>query len=116
VGLYVLDAGFAIAAFVLPLQFVRRRLVAEKRRLLAEADRRLESTLARLHHSLDEAQMTEIDHFDHALAALSAEREALNKIPTLPWRGTTLSAFLSAILLPLALFVLQTISARWLAR
>jgi hypothetical protein len=116
VGVYALDAGLAVAAFVLPLQFVRRRLVAEKRRLLAEQDRRLEATLGRLHRSLDEAQMPGMDQLDHALAALNAERDALNKIPILPWRGATLSAFLSAILLPLVLCVLQMIIARWLVR
>lgn len=116
VALYVLDAGLAVAAFILPLQFVHQRLRAEKRRLLAELERRFETTLGRFHNSLDEAEMPEMDRFDHALAALNAERDALNKIPTLPWRGATLSAFLSAILLPLVLFVLQTIIARWLPR
>lgn len=109
VSLYVLLAGLAVVAFVLPLQFVRRRLIAEKRRLLAELDRRLEATLARLHRALDAAEMAEMDPLDHALVALNAERDALNRIPTLPWRGGTLRAFLSAIALPLVLFILQTL-------
>ena len=116
VGIYGLLAVLAAAALVLPLQVVRRRLVAEKRLLMADLDRRLEATSGLLNRALDEAEMGEMEPLNHRLEALNAQRSALERIPTLPWRGATLRGFVSAIALPVALFVLQTIIGRWLGR
>jgi hypothetical protein len=52
-----LQVVLALAAFVLPLRFVTRRLISEKRRLLAEIRARVESTAERLHRCLDHNEM-----------------------------------------------------------
>ncbi|NWG07194.1 MAG: hypothetical protein HXY35_10990 [Chloroflexi bacterium] len=97
----------AIAAFVLPLWFVHRRLVSEKRRLIAELDQRVESTLERLHHGLDKNELEDVDHFSNAMMGMGAEREVLVNIPTWPWRSDTLAGFLSAVVLPIVLYLIQ---------
>lgn len=109
-----LQVVLAIAAFVLPLWFVNRRLVAEKRRLQAEHNRRVESTLRRLHRCLDGEDLGEAEQLDHAMTALDAERDVLAGIPTWPWRTATLTGFLSAIVLPIALFLIQFLVERLL--
>ena len=100
---------FAISAFVLPLWAVHRGLVGEKRRLLAARDRRVSATLARLHSSLDDNQLDEIGKLNTAMSGLITEREVLERIPTWPWRAGTFSRFLSAIVLPIFLFLVQLI-------
>jgi hypothetical protein len=97
----------AVAAFVLPLWFVNRRLVFEKRRLLAEHNLRLESTLERLHRSVDEKNMDEVGQLNSAVNGLNLERTILTGIPTWPWRANTLTSFLSTLGLPIFIFLLQ---------
>ena len=104
----------AIAAFVLPLWFVHRRLVTEKFRLLAELDLRVESTLERLHQCLEKNELDDVDHFSNAIMGMGAERDVLNALPTWPWRPGTLTGFLSAIVVPIVLFLMQFFIEKWL--
>jgi hypothetical protein len=115
-GLAIMAAQilFAIAAFVLPLWVVHRRLETEKLRLLAELNLRVESTIKLLHASLDDNKLENSSHFSDAMASLSAEREVLNAVPTWPWRVGTLTGFLSAIVLPIAIFIIQFVIEKWL--
>jgi hypothetical protein len=103
----VLQVILAVAAFVLPLWFVHRRLETEKLRLLAEFHRHVELATGRLHRSLEEDDMGPVTQLKDAMLGLSAERDILNALPTWPWRPGTLAGFLSATVLPILLFVLQ---------
>ncbi len=105
--MYCIQIVLAIAAFVLPLWTVHQRLTVEKRRLVAKLNHHVEATLAKLHLDLEKDQLDEVSKFKDALEALNAEREILNKIPTWPWPTGVLTGFLSAIVLPVALFLLQ---------
>jgi hypothetical protein len=71
--------------------------------------------LARLHRCLDENELDEIVQLNNAIAGLYAERDILTKIPTWPWRADLFAAFLSIVILPIILFVLQFALSRWLA-
>lgn len=104
----------ALTAFALPLRVVNQRLVAEKRRLLAEHDERVRSTLARLHRCLDENELGEVAQLNNAITGLNAERGILDKIPTWPWRTGLLTGFLSIVVLPIILFLIQLVLSRWL--
>jgi len=99
----------SLAAFILPLWFVNQRLVSEKRRMIADLNQRTKSTLDRLHHALDNNTREEFEKLNDALAGLNTEREILNKISTWPWRQGVFRGFLSAIVLPIVLFLLQLI-------
>ena len=115
-ALWAVQVVLAAAAFVLPLWFVNRRLVAEKRRLLAELDRRVGSTIERLHRSFDKNDLGEMDQINRAMTGLKAERDLLAIIPTWPWRAGTLRGFLSAIVLPILLFIIQLLVKGWLGK
>lgn len=104
---------FALAAFVLPLRVVNQKLVLEKRARLAEHNRRVENFLARLHQQLDWGEDADLEQYDNGLASLAAERKILDEIPTWPWRGATLTGFLSAAILPLILMLVQFAIERW---
>ena len=106
-AILALQVLLALAAFVLPLLFVNRRLVHEKRRLLAEHNLRVEANLERLHRGLDEKKMDEMAQLNNAMQGLNVERNILAGIPTWPWRTNTLTSFLSALGLPIIVFLLQ---------
>jgi hypothetical protein len=103
----------AIAAFVLPLRTINGHLVSEKRRLLAELDQRVKGTLASLHRCLDDNALTKVAQLNVAIVGLNAERDILTKIPTWPWRAGMFTGFLSIVVLPILLFILQFVLARW---
>jgi len=106
-AILILQVVLAIAAFVLPLWFVHRRVEMEKHRVLAEFRRQVESTTARLHRCLDENDMGPVTQLKDAMLGLSAERDILTHIPTWPWRAGTLAGFLSVTILPIVLFIVQ---------
>lgn len=114
VAIMAVQILLAIAAFVLPLWIVHRRLESEKLKLIAELNLRVESTIGLLHASLDDKKLENSSHFSDAMASLSAEREVLNAIPTWPWRTGTLTGFLSAIVLPIIIFLVQFAVEKWL--
>ena len=94
------------AAFVLPLRGMHQRIVVEKEGLQLQADRRFKATLADLHRSVDERDLSVADGLNKTLASLQLEREALARIPTWPWQAATLRAFLSALLAPIVIWLI----------
>ena len=111
----VIQVALALAAFILPLRFVNSHLIIEKRRLLAENQQRVEATLVKLHQQIDQNRLNEVEQLNNAISGLRVERDILEKIPTLPWRTQTLTGFLSAIILPIILLIIQIIIEKWLS-
>lgn len=114
-ALLVVQTLLAVLAFALPLRIVNQRLVAEKRKLLEEHQQRVESTLARLHRRIDEDAGGELPESNNAITALNAERDLLEKIPTWPWRARLFTGFLSVMVLPIVVFIIQLVIQRLLA-
>ena len=112
--LLVTQVVLALGAFILPLTIVHRRLVGEKGRLLAEHGQRAKAVLARLHGQLQEEAYADIAQLNNALSALNAEQAILSRIPTGPWRPGLLTGFLSIVILPIVLFIVQLIIGRWM--
>lgn len=112
----ILQIALALGAFLLPLRFVNRRLVLEKRGQLGELDRRTKATLARLHQLIDENDLQEVPRLNDVLKGLTTEREILAQIPTWPWRPGLFAGFLSVIVIPIVLFLLQFGLSEWLGR
>jgi hypothetical protein len=115
-ALLIVQIGLAISAFALPLQIVHHRLVLEKRRLRAELNQHVESTLALLHHRLDENDLNKMIELNHAIMGLNTERDILEKISTWPWRAGVLTGFLSIVVLPILLFLVQFALGHWLGK
>ena len=107
ISLYVIMVVLVCAAFMLPIWSVHHRLKDEKSRLISEANQRLESKLEGLHRSLDADHLEEVVTIREAVCALVEEREILSKIPTWPWRTGTLAGFVSALILPVILVLIQ---------
>ena len=102
----------ATAAFVVPLLGMHRRISAEKKDLQWQAGQRLEATIVEVHRAADARDLSQADAMNKLLGSLIAEREMLAKLPTWPWQPGTLGVFVTAILLPIALFLVTRLLER----
>ena len=102
----------ALASFALPLYGLHRRIAAEKERLQGDADARLASLLAALHVDASNLDLSRADGLNKLLGSAFQEREVLAKLPTWPWQAQTLRGFVSALLLPVAVYVLARAAER----
>lgn len=97
----------ATAAFVVPLYGMHGRLVAEKERRQGETEERLQGLFAEINRDVDARDMARADALNKSLTSLLQQRDVLAKLPTWPWSTGTLRAFVTAIFLPLMIFLLQ---------
>jgi hypothetical protein len=100
-------SGFA--AFIVPLGGIHGRLVEEKAKGIAEVNARIELAIARLHKEVDEDDFAEAEQVKEVLTGLFAEAEVLAKISTWPWKPETLRGFLSAVILPIVIWLITTL-------
>jgi hypothetical protein len=107
----VLVSG-AVAIFVLPLYGMHRRIVAEKERLQGANGARLSAVLGELEQDVRTGELGRADGLNKQLASVLAERDLLGKLPTWPWQAATLRAFVSALLLPVLVYVLARAAER----
>jgi hypothetical protein len=112
VVIVLLMTVLAVAAFVWPLLGIHGLLVKEKGRLLDQVSLRLEATMAESHKRLDEGDLKGIGDLNTALTGLEMQRNALRAIPTWPWQPETVRLLITALALPLGLWVAQFILQR----
>jgi hypothetical protein len=115
-GIYQHPIWVAVSLAILLLIFasigtvlvhIHKKLTEEKTRLIKAATNRLVGALSRVHQKYDQNDLADIDSLYDLVQALSHERDLLHKIPTWPWQPGTLVTFISALLLPIAIFVIQ---------
>jgi hypothetical protein len=97
----------AVITFLVPLTGAHEQLVAQKGRLQGETDERLRGILTDLNRDVDARDLGRADQLNKTLASLLVQRDLLAKLPTWPWSTATLRSFVTAILLPMALFLAQ---------
>ena len=106
-GVALLVTALALAAFIWPLLGVHRLLAAEKVRLLDETALHFEAAIAGLHQGLNEANLSKVEEMNKAMASLEIEQRAISKIPTWPWQPGTVRWLVTALVLPLVLWMIQ---------
>ena len=104
----------ALAAFAWPLLGVHRLLVEEKERLLGEISLRSETAMLELLQRMDEGKLEGMSELSEAIASLETEQNALKRIPTWPWQPETVRSLITALLLPLGLWIAQYVLQRLL--
>jgi len=114
IGLTVSFGAIAGATFALPLLGAHRRLVAEKNRRLAEVSSYFEAAAERLHRHLDDPRLDQMDGLSKALASLEIELRVLRRIQTWPWEPGAVRSLVAALLLPIAVWLLQLLLGRFL--
>jgi hypothetical protein len=113
-GSWMLLLSGAVATFLLPLLGIHRQLAREKERMLQEMGHRMEAAVAELHRRVDDNDLARMDDLNKTLASLEIERAALERVPTWPWQLETLRSLVAALLLPLALWLVQVFLQRLL--
>jgi hypothetical protein len=115
----------AMAAFFVPLRGLHDRLVEEKGRLLGATATHLRTTREALHQLVDDEAanrtdeaasriaQTRIDALSKAQTALIQERDLIGRFSTWPWDPSTLRAVVSAIALPIVLFLVTRVLDRF---
>jgi hypothetical protein len=98
-----------LVAFVWPQLGVRRLLAAEKNRMLDALSQRFEAALTDLRERADGRDVGGIDESIKVLEALEIEQKALKKVSTWPWHPETARYLVTALFLPLVLWLIQFI-------
>lgn len=100
------------ASLVATLSDIHQRISADKARQLDEVHRLLETVFSRLNQHVREGQTQEVSSLREAVTALDLERNVLLKAPTWPWQPGTMATFLTALSLPLLIWLLQKLIGR----
>ncbi len=101
--------SLAIASFIWPLGGMHAKLQAEKERVNEENDLRLNRTYQELHQRIDKKNDVGMGDFRSRLSALLDLRQEIKKISTWPWDSATLRTFITALFVPLAVWLIQQV-------
>jgi hypothetical protein len=96
-----------IFVFLLPVLGIHSRILGAKETLLSENGNQLRAINIELNKSLDKRKHEEIVAFEKGIAALVSMRSEIGNSPTWPWDPGTFRNFLSAVFLPILLFIIQ---------
>lgn len=107
-----LGIGSAFAIFLLPLRGMQQRIRAEKRRLEDDAGRRLERVTEEISRRVDAGDFAGAAALQPALNTVIAQRDLVRQLPTLPWQPGTARGLLTAVVLPLVMFVVTRLLGR----
>lgn len=94
-----------ILCFVLPLWGIHDRLVDEKAVLMREVESRLGVLGAEMYRRIDAGEFDGTKPISEALAGMGEVRRRIADIPTWPWRPQVLSGFLSALIVPIVVYL-----------
>jgi hypothetical protein len=107
--------GLAIACFIVPLLGLHGRIADVKAARYAEAQATTASVIAAVRDKVVAGELEAAAKLKDALLAADASVVAITRISTWPWRTETLRGFVSAVLLPIGLFVTYELLRRALA-
>lgn len=99
----------AILLFVVPMWGIHGRLARQKDTLLREVEARTNRLAAELYARIDAGQLDSTKVVLDALPGTTALRERIERLPTWPWPPNLLRGFVSALLVPLVIYVLTRV-------
>jgi hypothetical protein len=99
----------ALAVFAWPMLGTRRLLAKEKTQNLDRVSQRLEAVFSEMHECIDSRDVDELENLNKIVSILESERDTLEAISTWPWQPETLRVLVTALLLPLLLWIVQVI-------
>lgn len=102
-----LNTVMAILLFLLPLLGIHRKLSNVKQRVSRANNSVLDTTLQKLHERSERSQLDEMPLIQSQVGALMEFRREIDQISTWPWRPQTLRGFITAISLPIVIWLIQ---------
>lgn len=112
IAIFVVITALALVVFVLPMMGIHRLLVEEKARMQNDAALRFEAVAGELHQRIDSGNLEGMDALNDAISSLKVERDALKAAPTWPWPPETVRLLVTALALPLGLWLIQFVVQR----
>lgn len=97
----------AILVFVLPLWGVHTRLVRAKEDALSKSNQLIDKHYAEILQDVEAGKTARLADLRMANSALLEHRQELTKISTWPWDTTTLRTFLTALFVPMTIWLIQ---------
>ncbi len=113
---YAIITCIAIATFLWPQLGINRLQRREKAQLVDEANQRYEQLLAEFHHRVDQRAFDQLSSLDPGFSLIEAELKRLKGTSTWPWQPETLRWFISALVSPLLVWLIQFLLPRLLGR
>jgi hypothetical protein len=99
----------AVVTFIVPLIGAHKMLEDRKGALQRDIGERIETVIHDLNTNLETRSADELAKLNTMLSSLTLAEGRVAKTPTWPWRPGTLSWLVTAVLLPLGLWLLQTV-------
>jgi len=106
ISIVALSILLGVACFIVPLWGIHGRLTSEKDALMRGANLRAHTLQKELFHRVDGSTLSGVKDVTDALAGVHLTRDQIVKLPTWPWPPQVLRGFISAILLPVIVFIL----------
>lgn len=100
-----------VACFFVPLWGIHGRLGLEKDQLLRQLDRRVATLGAEMYRRIDAGQFDATKAITDGLAGMVTLRERITRLPTWPWPPQVFRGFLSALLLPVVVYLVSRVIA-----
>ena len=110
----ILIIGLAVLTFVLPHWGIHRKLAEAKLEIQEETSIQIDETQRNLFAALTNGNYKQASELDGAMSSLYRVHEKLQSIPTWPWPPGMIRSFLSAIFLPMLLWIIQEFVSRTL--
>ena len=108
-GLSVLVIVFVLsgACFIVPLLGIHGRLVAEKDVLVHDVEVRIGKLGDEMYRRVDAGQFDGVKTITDSLAGIATLRDRIARLPTWPWPPNVLRGFLSALLIPVVVYIVS---------
>jgi hypothetical protein len=100
-----LTTAAAVVCFFGPLLGIRGLIAVERSRRLETVNRLLDQALGDLHRRAEQGDLADADAVNKHIASLLAERDVVTKASTWPWAPETLRGFVTALVLPVLLWL-----------
>ena len=102
----------AVLTFIVPLWGAHRLLQKEKGQRQGDVGRHIEAAANTLHARVDRVEYSdEVDHIRNAIDGLIQERGVVAKASTWPWEPEAVRAVLTAVLLPILIWIVTRVLA-----
>ena len=108
------SVAVGIGTFVVPLWGIHDRLADEKALLVRGVEERVARISAEMYRRIDAGEFDGSKVMSDALGGVTTLRDRIQRLPTWPWPPQLLRGFVSALVLPLAIYVLtRLVSTRF---
>ncbi len=109
---YIFVTFIAVVTFIWPQLGINRLQRKEKARLLDEAKKRYEKLLLELHRRVDQGEYNQIAALNPGFNLVEAELATIKRTPTWPWQPETIRWFVSALVSPIFIWLIQFLLLR----